>query len=88
MNTVLYTGVTNNLVRRIFEHKNKLLPGFTAKYNLNKLVWFEEFTNINDAIASEKKIKGWTRNKKDDLISQQNQNWNDLSLRDPSLCSG
>jgi len=57
-NRVLYVGITNNLQRRIFEHKNKNVEGFTEKYNLNKLVFFEEFKEINDAIASEKKIKG------------------------------
>ena len=59
----MYIGVTNNLLRRIGEHKLKLLDGFTKKYNVNKLVWFEEFTNINDAIASEKKNKGMDQNK-------------------------
>ena len=56
--TVLYIGVTNSLERRIYEHKNKLIYGFTKKYNVTKLVYYEEFTNVEDAIASEKKIKG------------------------------
>ena len=88
INTVLYIGVTNNLTRRIFEHKNKLISGFTSKYNLNKLVWFQEFSSINDAIASEKKLKGWVRKKKIELINNQNSDWKDLSERDPSLRSG
>jgi len=60
----LYTGVTNNLERRINEHQNKLIPGFTSKYNINKIIFYQEFSNPNDAIAAEKKIKGWTRRKK------------------------
>jgi len=63
-NKVLYTGVTNNLSRRVYEHKHKLIKGFTKKYNINKLVFFEDFSNVNDAIAAEKKIKGWLRMKK------------------------
>lgn len=76
---MLYIGVTNNLERRILEHKQKLIPGYTEKYNLNKLVWYQEFTDVNDAIAIEKKIKGWLRSKKDDLINQFNPDWKDLS---------
>lgn len=82
VNTVLYTGVTNNLERRVFEHKNKLIPGFTTKYNLNKLVYFEEFNNINDALANEKRIKGWLRVKKINLIESKNPNWKDLFSKD------
>lgn len=78
-NKVLYIGVTNNLERRTNEHKNKLLPGFTSKYNLTKLVWFNEFNHVEDAITAEKKIKGWLRKKKDNLIEKDNPNWNDLS---------
>lgn len=84
-NKVLYTGITNNLLRRIYEHKNKLIKGFTEKYNVNKLVYFEEFNNINDAIAAEKKIKGWLRIKKIKLIENKNPLWEDL---DPSFHSG
>jgi|SRR3989344_3445941 len=85
-NNVLYTGVTNNLRRRIYEHKNKLIPGFTSKYNLNKLVYFESFNSINDAIENEKRIKGWLRSKKISLVDNFNPNWNDLSEdADPSL---
>lgn len=78
-NKLLYIGVTNNLERRVWEHKSKLIPGYTEKYNLNKLVWYQEFTDINDAIEVEKKLKGWLRKKKDSLISDLNPNWNDLS---------
>lgn len=79
-NKVLYVGVTNNLERRVFEHKHKLIPGFTSKYNLNKLVWFENFSDINDAISAEKKIKGWLRIKKIKLIESKNKDWKDLSV--------
>lgn len=64
---MLYVGITNNLERRVFEHKNKIIDGYTKKYNVNKLVYFEEFSNPNDAIAVEKKIKGWTRKRKTHL---------------------
>lgn len=60
-NTVVYTGVTNNLERRVFEHKNKLLKGFTQRYNVKKLIYFETTSNIISAIEREKQIKGWTR---------------------------
>lgn len=79
VNTVLYTGVTNNIERRIFEHKNKMISGFSSKYNLSKLIYFEEFENINDAIVAEKKIKGWTRAKKVALIESNNKAWKDLA---------
>ena len=79
-NTVLYTGVTNDLTRRVFEHKNKLIDGFTKKYNINKLVYFESFSNINDAIAAEKKIKGWLRLKKIQLIESLNPGWVELEI--------
>ena len=75
----LYTGVTNNLQRRVYEHRNKLIPGFTAKYNIGKLVYFEIFNDINTAIAREKQIKGWIRKKKIDLIESVNPEWIDLS---------
>lgn len=77
-NTTLYIGVTNNLIRRIYEHKNKLLPGFTDKYNINKLVYFEIFGNIEDAIQREKQLKGGSRKKKIELICSTNPNFNDL----------
>jgi putative endonuclease len=76
----LYTGVTNNLARRVFEHKEKLLPGFTTKYKIERLVYFEATEDIRSAIAREKQIKGWTRGKKLALISSVNPTWNDLSV--------
>lgn len=75
----LYTGVTNDLTRRIYEHKQKLIPGFTEKYNITKLVYFEETSNVNAAITREKQIKGWLRSKKITLIESLNPEWNDLS---------
>ena len=78
-NTTLYTGVTSELKRRIYEHKSKLNPeSFTAKYQLNKLVYYEGFHQIEDAIAREKQIKGGSRNNKIGLINGLNANWNDL----------
>ena len=67
-NTVMYIGVTNDLVRRLYEHKNKLNDVFTKKYNLNKLVYFELFFDINEAIKREKEIKKWRRDKKNKLV--------------------
>lgn len=75
----LYTGITNDLVRRIYEHKNKLVPGFTAKYRITRLVYFEETSDIQAAIAREKQIKGWLRAKKITLIESMNPKWEDLS---------
>jgi len=77
-NTVLYTGVTNDLGKRIFEHKQKLVEGFTKKYNINKLVYYEVFDEIMEAIAREKQIKGWLRKKKIDLVESMNPTWRDL----------
>ena len=77
-NTVLYCGVTNDLVRRIYQHKNKLVDGFSKKYNLSKLVYFESTTDVKSAIAREKQIKGWTRSKKNILINEKNPEWLDL----------
>jgi putative endonuclease len=77
-NTVLYTGITNDLKRRIYEHKNKLLSGFTKKYNINKLVYYEIFDNPYYAIQREKQIKGGSRKKKIELIKNFNPNFNDL----------
>lgn len=74
----MYIGVTNNLERRIFEHKNKLVDGFSKKYNLDKLVYFEEFNQISDALSNEKKIKGWLRSRKNELIESFNPEWKDL----------
>jgi len=72
--------VTNDLSRRIFEHKNKLNNGFTKKYNLDKLVYFELFSEINDAIRREKELKKWRREKKNKLVETMNPLWRDLSL--------
>ena len=79
-NSVIYTGVTNDIERRMLEHKNKTDPrSFSARYNLNKLVYYEEFSDIDHAIEQEKKIKGGSRKKKEILINESNPNWNDLS---------
>jgi len=83
---VLYTGVTNDINRRISEHKGRLVDGFTKRYNLTKVIYVEEFKNVTDAIAAEKKIKGWIRSKKISLIETNNPEWQDLG--DPSLRSG
>ena len=77
-NNVLYVGVTNNLIRRIYEHKSKLVKGFTQKYNVDRLVYYEVFDNINGAIEREKKIKGWSRKKKNALVNAFNPAWKDL----------
>ena len=77
-NTVLYTGVTNDLVRRVYEHKNKLLEGFTKRYNIIKLVYYETFEDPSSAISREKQIKGGSRRKKIDLINSINKEWRDL----------
>jgi putative endonuclease len=78
-NRVLYTGVTNDLYRRIYEHKHKLIDGFTKKYRVFKLVFFEFTPDVNSAITREKEIKGWTRQKKNALVETMNPEWNDLS---------
>ena len=77
-NTVIYTGVTNDLKRRVYEHKEKLIDGFTKKYNMNKLVYFETTNDINSAIKREKQIKAGSRQKKTDLINSINKEWKDL----------
>jgi putative endonuclease len=77
-NTVVYTGVTNNLIRRVIEHKTSLNEGFTKKYNVKKLVYFELFQDINQAIAREKQIKGYSREKKNNLINSINPEWAEL----------
>ncbi|MGB8647805.1 MAG: GIY-YIG nuclease family protein [Anaerolineae bacterium] len=76
--TVLYIGVTNNLQRRVYEHREKLLEGFTKRYNIDKLVYFEVFEDITQAIAREKQLKGGSRQKKIDLVNGANQGWRDL----------
>ena len=78
--TVLYTGVTNDLERRCYEHKHKLIKGFTQKYNVDKLVYFEQFDYIDLAIAREKQVKGYSRVKKIALINQMNKEWKELSI--------
>jgi len=75
----LYIGITNNLGRRIHEHKNKVIKGFTKKYNINKLIYLQEFISPYEAIAAEKKIKGWSRKKKMTLIKKFNSEFRDLS---------
>ncbi|MCK5394902.1 MAG: GIY-YIG nuclease family protein [Gammaproteobacteria bacterium] len=78
-NKVLYVGVTNNLERRLYEHKNKLIKGFTEKYNISKLVYFEQTSDIESAITREKEIKRWRREKKNNLVESKNKAWEDLS---------
>jgi putative endonuclease len=77
-NTVLYTGVTNDLVRRVYEHKEKLVKGFTQKYNVDKLVYYEATEDVMSAIVREKQIKAGSRQKKLDLINDFNSKWQDL----------
>ena len=78
-NKVMYVGMTNNLERRIYEHKNKLINGFTKKYNINKLVYYEETSDVNSALSREKEIKKWRRETKDTLVLNINPEWKDLS---------
>ncbi len=78
-NGTLYIGVTNDLERRMYEHKNKLVEGFTKKYGLNRLIYFETCQYVNDAIKREKNIKKWKREWKIKLIEEDNPNWSDLS---------
>ena len=92
----LYIGMTNDLYRRAYEHRHKLVPGFTQKYNVSKLVYYEETSSVQSAITREKQIKGWRRNRKAVLVASSNPHWVDLaenwyedrSLADPSLHSG
>jgi len=79
-NKVLYTGVTSNLMKRIYDHKSGIASKFTKKYNCNKLVFYNEFPTINEAIMTEKKIKAGSRNSKNKLIESSNPEWTDLSL--------
>ncbi|TWO31904.1 GIY-YIG nuclease family protein [Seonamhaeicola sediminis] len=78
-NGTLYIGMTNDLERRMFEHKHKFVEGFTKKYGLDKLMYFEHFQHVNDAIKREKQLKNWNRQWKIDLIEKDNKGWNDLS---------
>jgi putative endonuclease len=75
----LYCGVTNDLIRRVHEHRHRLLPGFTSKYNIDRLVYFETTPDVRAAIAREKQIKGWRREKKLEVIQSANPTWKDLS---------
>ena len=75
----LYVGMTNNLDRRLYEHKSKTIPSFTSKYNIDRLLYFEAFPNPNDAIIAEKRIKGWKRERKIELIKTMNPTMKDLS---------
>jgi len=78
-NKVMYTGITNNLERRVYEHKNKLTDGFTKIYNINKLVYYDATTDVKAAIEREKQIKGWTRRQKNELVETLNPDWKDLA---------
>jgi putative endonuclease len=77
-NTTIYIGVTSDIVRRIYQHKSGEIEGFTSKYKVDKLVYYEIFDSIEDAIAREKQLKGWSRKKKNILIEKQNPEWKDL----------
>ncbi len=78
-NRVMYIGVTNDLERRLYEHKNKLADGFTKRYNISKLVYYEHTTDIYSAITREKQLKGWNRSRKNALVETMNPEWKDLS---------
>jgi putative endonuclease len=77
-NTVLYIGVTNDLIRRVYEHREKLVDGFTRKYNVTKLVYYEVYEDMENAISREKQLKAGSRQKKIDLIDRMNREWRDL----------
>ncbi len=77
-NSVLYTGVTSNLLKRVFEHKEKMVDGFTKRYNITKLVYYEVFRDSYNAIAREKQIKAGSRKDKIELVERMNKNWRDL----------
>lgn len=76
---VLYTGITNDLTRRLYEHQHELIDGFTKKYHVGKLVYFESTSDVSSAIAREKEIKGWRREKKNGLVASTNPEWKDLA---------
>ena len=78
---VLYTGVTNDLARRVNEHKQGLTPGFTTRYRITRLVYYEEFADVRDAIAREKQIKAWTRARRISLVEGRNPSWQDLAAQ-------
>jgi len=77
-NGTLYTGVTSDIIKRVYEHKNDLVEGFTKKYKVHELVYYEIFNSIEDAILKEKRIKKWKRNQKIELIEKENKEWKDL----------
>ena len=77
--SVMYIGVTNNLKRRLYEHRNHLADGFTKKYNVHKLVYYEYTNDVRSALEREKQLKGWTRAKKNALVAKANPTWTDLS---------
>lgn len=77
--STLYIGMTNDLERRVAEHKRGEVPSFTQRYQLKRLVWFEHFRDVNEAIAYEKKLKGWLRSKKNALVAKNNPRWFDLN---------
>ena len=77
--TTLYIGITKNIMRRLYQHRTGEADGFAKRYHLNRLVWLEHFRNVNDAIACEKKLKGWRRSRKIALVKQTNPRWLDLS---------
>jgi len=91
---VLYTGITNSLMRRVWQHQNGEIEGFTETYRVNRLIYYERFNDPRDAISREKEIKGWRRAKKNALVETMNPKWADLSsmlfqhMRGPSLRSG
>jgi len=78
-NGTIYTGVTSDLMKRLWQHKNNIVQGFTSRYNVHNLVYYEEYGDIYDAIVREKQIKGWSRKKKLNLINRNNPKWLDLS---------
>ena len=79
-NRVMYIGVTNDLKRRITEHQLGLFPGFTKQYHVHRLVYYEHYTDIRQAIAREKQLKGWTRAKKDALVEERNPEWREIGI--------
>ena len=81
-NTALYIGVTNNLERRLKEHRDEVNDGFSKRYHTHKLVWYEQYRDIRDAIEVEKRLKGWTRARKEALIAEQNPYWKDLTVKE------
>ena len=78
-NSTVYIGVTNDLMRRLWEHRNDMADGFTKQYHVHKLVYYESTTDVNEAIAREKQLKGWRRARKNDLIESVNPAWKDLA---------